>query len=208
MDTRNEETMVRQIEKSLSNNMSDNLFLTGRIMEPTKLPHRSNVVYDMVEDTKQKEITEQDYPLVSSEPFDKPVGISRAEYIRLAREACLRQLSNTQIYSKPYEANYMDIEPVETEEIHQKKAKAWKLFQAPMEADAVTPNENMQQELASFRSLIIRTVCAIILFLTIFVIDKFKLDLGMVTHELIEKYVTGMDTFQELEDSVVTWINK
>lgn len=208
MDTRNEETMVRQIEKSLSNNMNDNLFMAGRIMEPTKLSHRSNVVYDMVEDTKLKEITEQDYPLVSSDYIEKPQGITRAEYIRQAREACLRQLSNTQIYSKPYEANYMDIEPVETEQINQKKAKVWKLFQPPMEADTAIPSENLQQEVASFRSLIVRTVCAILLFLTIFIIDKFKLDLGMVTHELVEEYVTGMDTFQELEDSVVTWLNK
>lgn len=208
MDTRNEETMVRQIEKSLSNNMSDNLFLAGRIMEPAKSSHRSNVVYDMGEDSKGKELTDQEYPLVSSDYIDKPQGISRAEYIRQAREACLRQLSNTQIYSKPYETNYMDVEPAETEQIHQKKAKAWKLFQPPMEADTGTPSENMQQEVASFRSLIVRTVCAILLFLTIFIIDKFKLDLGMVTHEIIEEYVTGMDTFQELEDSVVTWLNK
>jgi hypothetical protein len=131
--------------------------------------------------------------------------LSRAEYIRQAREACLRQLSNSQVYSKPYDVNYMDPEPINQEQVNNKQAKALKLFNTDSDAGDPAIDENTPQEIASFRNLIIRTVCAIVLFLTVFIIDKFELKIGNITHIMIQDYVTGNDSLQGLEDILVTW---
>lgn len=188
MDTKNEDTMVRQIEKNLSNNINDNLFITGRIFD--------------------QEPSNQEYPLVSTEHLDKTVPtISRAEYIRQAREACLRQLSSSQVYSKPYDVNYMLPETIESEpQQNSKKAKVWDIFKEGDRTAEITGDVDSPQEIASFRSLIIRTICAIVLFISIFIIDKFNLKIGDLTGNTIQEYVTGNDSLQSLEDIVVTWL--
>lgn len=205
MDTKSEDKIVRQIEKSLSNNINENLFLTGRVFENNKTPNKNNTALMAAENLKEKETEREDIPLVSTDYIsDSQITLSRAEYIRQAREACLRQLSNTQIYSRPYDVHYPDTEEENTEQFNNNKAKAWNLFHekelsASKEADS-------PQDIASFRSLIIRTVCAILLFISVFIIDKFELTIGNLTHGMIQEYVTGNDTLQNLENIIVTWL--
>lgn len=206
MSNKNEDNMVRLIEKNLSNNINNDLFLTGRIFESSKPtvnqsdPSGKNRA-NMHETSEQPE----DYPLVVNDYVDvMSPSISRAEYIRQAREACLRQLSSSQIYSKPYESNYMLTDKQDQEQQTDRRAKPWKLFQETQSTEGA--QEASQQELASFRFLIIRTVCAIILFLTIFIIDKFDLKIGDFTSARIQEYIVGRDTLQSLEDIVVTWL--
>ena len=88
MDNKNEDTLVRQIEENLSNQINEN------------------------------------YPLFTNDYINNtPITLSRAEYIRQAREACLRQLSNAQVYSRPYDVNYMDTETLNPEQNTNKKQK-------------------------------------------------------------------------------------
>lgn len=207
MDIKNEDTMVRQIEKNLSNNINDNLFLTGRIAENNRLPMKDK--YDMEAEAKKTGAGDPDYPLVSYDYISTiPTTVSRAEYIRQAREACLRQLSNVQLYSRPYDVNYMDaaVEGTQQQQLEHKKAKVWKLFHDSTFPEGRPAEENSPQEIAAFRSLIVRMVCAIVLFLAVFLIDKFEFKLGNITHTMIREYVTANDTFQGLEDIFVTWI--
>ncbi|HWT76851.1 MAG TPA: hypothetical protein VN258_19295 [Mobilitalea sp.] len=204
MDTKSEDKIVRQIEKSLSNNINENLFLTGRVFDHNRTSVNGNTALAVTDNPKNKEAEQEEYPLVSKDYIsDSPITISRAEYIRQAREACLRQLSNTQIYSRPYDVNYM--EPVEEspEQFNNKKAKAWNLFH---EEEAASKEVDTPQEIASFRFLIIRTICAVVLFLTIFLIDKFEFTIGNLTPGMIQEYVTGNDSLQSLEDFIVTWL--
>ena len=215
MDTQNEDKIVRQIEKNLSNNINDNLFLTGRIYEnnqPMTRDGKTPAILDENRENKDKEDkenkeTNQDYPLVSYDYISSsPATMSRAEYIRQAREACLRQLSDQQIYTRPYDINYMEPVPDNSEQINHKKAKAWSLFHDETFSSAQHREEESPQEIAAFHSLIIRTVFAIVLFLSIFVIDKFEFKIGKVTTQVIEEYVTGKDSLQNLEDIIVTWL--
>lgn len=239
MDTKNEDTMVRQIEKNLSNNLNDSLFLTGKAYDSSRPPAKNSTVINWSENTntlkatsggkgtdtsksngimrnnKPTKISEnensereanQEYPLVSNDYISNIPGISRAEYIRQARESCLRQLSSIQIYSKPYDVNYMDSETASDEQLNQKKAKAMKLFQNNEEEENSKPKENTILEFASYRSLIIRSACAIVLFLGIFAFDKFNFKVGDFSNSTIQEYVMDNDALQELEDMIVTWL--
>jgi hypothetical protein len=203
--TKIEDTMVRQIEKSLSNNINENLFLTGRVYENNKPPVNSNTIYEIdnqsLTDTNNLEYAPVNYGYINDNP-----ALSRAEYIRQAREACLRQLSATQVYSRPYEVNYPDMEAQNSDQLTHKKAKAFRLFQSGTELNNTTAEENTPQEIASYRSLIIRTVCAVVIFLSIFIIDKFELKIGGLTHHIIQQYVTGNDALQQLENILVAWL--
>jgi hypothetical protein len=207
VDTKSEDTIVRQIEKNLSNNINENLFLSGRLIENSKTPAKSNGALEAVRESKDTGNDNPDYPLVSYDHITNTPTLSRAEYIRQAREACLRQLSNTQVYSRPYDVNYMDTEARDSEQLNKKKAKVMKLFHNEAEEEEASAlEENTPQELASYRSLIIRSVCAIVLFLSIFLIDKFDIKIGNLTQKMIQDYVTGNDTLKQLEDILVTWL--
>ena len=171
MDNKNEDTLVRQIEENLSNQINEN------------------------------------YPLFTNDYINNtPITLSRAEYIRQAREACLRQLSNAQVYSRPYDVNYMDTETLNPEQNTNKKQKTWKLFQEGTEVAHPRSDDNSAKEIASFRSLVIRMVFAVVLFVAIFIIDNFELKIGNITNEVIQEYVTGNDQLQELENILVTWL--
>lgn len=212
MDTHSEDTIVRQIEKNLSNNINEKLFLPGKTYESTKIPARSTSVFEKIEDAEVVETKEQELPLVSNENLNYSPSISRAEYIRQAREACLRQLSSLQVYNRPYESNYLLQEEQSPEQVTNKKAKLTSLFHNEIEDENEDKNEDKdkeeesQKELASYRSLIIRGVCAIVLFIGVFIIDKFQFKIGNLTHSMIQEYVTGKDTLQVLEDILVTWL--
>lgn len=202
MDTKSEDTIVKQIEKNLSNNMNESLFLSGRVYESNK-PMVKGFRTEKPEETLDKENEYEDYPLVSNENIINSPTISRAEYIRQAREACLRQLSESQVYSRPYDVNYMDSETQTVEQMNNKKAKLINLY--TNEEEAAVKEENTPQEIAAYRSLIIRSVCAIVLFLSVFIIDKFEIKIGDFTHSVIQEYVTGNDSLEDLEDIFVAW---
>ncbi|MDD3173886.1 MAG: hypothetical protein PHF63_09525 [Herbinix sp.] len=206
MDMKHEDTMVRQIEENLTNNMNDNLFLTGRTVENNKISVKNNNSYNRAEEVKNSGEERPDYPLFSNDYIINSTGLTRAEYIREAREACLRQLSATQLYGRPYDVNYMEADSVSNEQLNHKRAKVMKMFHNGAYEDNKKREENTVQEVGAYRSLIIRSVLAIVLFLSIFAFDKFDLKIGNVTNKTIQEYVTGNDALQDLENILVTWL--
>ncbi len=237
MDNKSEDSMVRQIEKNLSQNMNDNLFLVGK--EPdTRMNQQTNSLHVndktarpgtmnayRVEETyfggnnkikRDISVHDPEFPLVSYDHINDSLAVSRAEYIRQAREACLRQLSDLQVYSKPYDVNYMNPESDAAQESIPKKAKTWNLFREGHEdrpednrysMDTVKRSEDgTPQELAAFRFLVARMVCAVVLFLTIFIIDKLDLKIGSLSNEKVQEYITQNDMMDNIEDYIVTWL--
>ncbi|HHV12250.1 MAG TPA: hypothetical protein GXX75_18390 [Clostridiales bacterium] len=237
MDNRSEESMVRQIEKNLSQSMNENLFLVGKEPEnrmnrqansPVMTKRTSNpgtMNAFQVEETyfnggnkikRDISIEDPEFPLVSYDHItDSLSTIPRAEYIRQAREACLRQLSDLQVYSRPYDVNYMGQETVAPEEAAPKRTKTWNLFRegheerSPEEPRQITDakmEENTPQELAAFRFLIVRMVCAVVLFLSVFIFDKLELKIGNLTNEKVQEYITQNDVMDNIENYIVTWL--
>lgn len=206
MDLRSEDTIVRQIEQNLSNNMNDNLFQTGRATPTSRAITRKNQVTDKSEEALAFGEASQEVPLVSYDYINNSQGLTRAEYIRQAREACLRQLSATQIYSRPYDVNYIDPEEASSEQLDQKKAKVMRMFHNGLEDENIKEKVNSNPRINAYRSVIIRSVCAVALFLTIFVIDKYDIQIGNITNKMIQEYVMGNDALKDLENILVTWL--
>ncbi|MHB8129159.1 MAG: hypothetical protein ACYDEX_09190 [Mobilitalea sp.] len=208
MDSKVEDKIVRQIEKNLSNNINESLFLTGRVYEKDNNKAIGISTFNSPEIISNSAELQQDNPAVSFEYINQsPTTLSRAEYIRQAREACLRQISSIQSSARAYEVNYPEEDLQSSEQLNRKKSKALRLFQEGSIAEDVLPKEDTPQEIASFRYLIIRTICAIVLFLSIFIFDKFDFKIGNFTPKVIQEYVTGNDSLQDLEDLLVTWLD-
>jgi len=210
MDTNMEDKMYHQIQKSLSNNINENLFTSGKTIDKEKLPLVRSSVIEPTNITKEGKNTENEYLSESFEYISQPSTLPRAEYIRQAREACLRQLSNQSI--RMMDTYSPEIEEQDISLQNKKKAKALKLFKDSEKAlrspwnRSASGEENSLQELASFQSIIIRTICAIVLFLFIFLIDKFEFSLGNFSKVLVREYITGNDRLLQLEEIVVSWL--
>lgn len=202
MDKRVEDKMVQQIEKNLHNSIDENMFLMGKSFDRDKSQKRSR--NEGAQRTISDEKNESENPLVSLEYHNPAIPVSRAEYIRQAREACLRQLSTMQSTARAYDSYYLDsaLQNVETEQ--GKKSGSSRLFQEGTDMG----REESLQEIAAFRFLVIRMVCAMVLFLSIFLIDKFNVRIGEFSSARIEEYVSGKDSMKELEEFVINLLKE
>jgi len=102
--------------------------------------------------------------------------LTRAELINQARQACLRQMNTTNVTGR---------------------VKGFK---------DTAETESRPEEIASYRYLIIRTVCAVVIFISIFIIDRIKLDWGTFSYETIRHYVTGNNHLKALEELIASWL--
>ena len=196
MDSNFDDKIINQIETGLSNQMNESLFTTG-LEKINSSDTQENAEY-----------ADRNYDYTGNQ---MPT-LSRAEYIRQARAACLRQLNNIQDRTGSYEDYSLDTDTFAQEKPNKKKARGLGLFQEgsspvqTMSAGSRGYEENLPKEIASYRALIIRTVCAILIFLLIFAFDRFDLAIGQFTSESVREYVTSNDTLKKLEELVVTWL--
>lgn len=189
MDTGYEDMMYRQVEKSLSNNINDKLFVPIELAEKPNYKEHVN-----------KHIEDESVNNAINEYKDERPRLSRAEYILQAREACLRQMNTFNTTSRLSDMYVVDEKPGKSSYRSNKRNEMDRLFYDGSEA------EDLPDEIASYKSLIIRTVCAVVIFISIFIIDKVKLDWGAFSYESIRQYVTGNNQLKVLEDILVSWL--
>lgn len=210
MDSNFEDKMYHQIERSLSNNINEDLFSTGKVFERDKIPILNSTVnqpsasiYDGT--VKKQEIIDT----IEQDNRNQP-PLSRAEYIRQAREACLRQLTAQNAFrvdqSLPMINDETGLASVQKKKKYIKPLEENESLASPLWNPAREKEDASPQEIASFRFLIIRMVCAVVIFLSIFIIDKLDIQIGKLTNDLIKEYVTGKDALQKLEEIVVSWL--
>ena len=213
MDTSYEDNMYRQIENSLSNNINDRLFVPIEMIDRPTFRGKSNkqsvdtISYDEETVKKEPDFLEvykanEDRGDVGNDAVEyreEEPRLSRAEYIIQAREACLRQMSLMDSSGRPYDDYGNDLDSIYSTHERKKRSKVERLFND-------TEEEVPPEELASFRSLIIRTVCAAVIFTSIFIIDKVKVEWGVFSYETIQRYVTGNNQLKVLEELIVSWL--
>jgi hypothetical protein len=204
MDNKVEDKMVKQIEKNLHNSIDENLFLTGRIYNKDNPQKKSQNFGTQKAIQTEKDATGEN-PLVSLEYHNPAIPVSRAEYIRQARESCLRQLSTMQSTARAYDSYYLDTALQNAEVEQNKKSRTNRLFHEGLE---MGKDEESLQEIAAFRFLIVRMVCALVIFLSIFLIDKFDFRIGEFSSAKIEEYVSGKDNMKQLEEFVITLLKE
>lgn len=235
MDSNAEEKIYHQIEKNLSNNIDDSIFTTGQIYEDRNLPERGNSLFGhpvtsyepksirqdtvklepvrqgalRVEQARQEQarpdevLPEQLRQEQDREDNRTSAGfpsLSRDEYIRQARESCLRQMSALQAQSRSM-MDYSYATEIQNTNIPSKRKAN------PIKIPKNGIQENTAKEVASFRSLIIRTICAVVIFLSIFIIDKLKIEWKNFTYETVREFITENDTLAELETKIVSWLD-
>ncbi len=181
MDTSYEDRMYQQIEKSLTNNINDRFVPIEIIDQPSFSNSKT------VDSTSEYEEEQQ--------------SLSRAEYILQAREACLKQL-NTLTSTRINDLYIGNEDTTSSSPGKKSKDKSSKLFYEGSD------EESSSEELASFRFLIIRTICAAVIFLSIFTIDKVKMDWGGISYNTINNYLTDNNHFKKIEDIIVSLLNK
>lgn len=118
---------------------------------------------------------------------------SREEYIKLARESCLKNLGNN---------------PRETDSNKNNKVKSVSLPYSYEKNDYgrdsfFIPSEKLNINQKWMRNLLIRSICALVLFLTIFLIDKFEIKYKDLSSQSIETIVTSSKGFDATEDYFV-----
>ncbi len=172
MDSKTEENFYRQIEKSLANNMNEGLIqkTQERFFKPR-------------EDYEPQEATKSFIP------------VSREEYIRQAREACLRQLNS--LHAQEIRSN---VQAVEADVIPEGRKSKLFSFHPDTEGTASL------KEAKAFRLLIIRTVIAAVIFLCIFLFDKLKVEWNSFNYTTVRQYITQKDVLSDLETKIVSWL--
>lgn len=218
MDTGYEDKIYRQIEKSLADNLNEKLYVPIEMIDKSTYTERKNkhekdlssykkdnIQEDPILNSNRKEYEDKsknnyNYDKYYDEYNEDVPTMSRAEYIRRAREACLRQMNTIDNYGRIIDNYINEEEPYNPLFGKKKKDKVTKLFQEGRE------EEDMPDEIASYKSLIIRTVCAVVIFISIFIIDKVKVDWGNFSYETIKHYVTGNNQLKTFEEIIVSWL--
>lgn len=219
MDMQMEDKYVKQIEQNLSKQMEMDLFATGKInrgelrprnldpvreAEPVRelVPVRKTVeligTRDLLSSNLEKE------PVVETRDIALGPMITRAEYIRQAREACMRQMNETQYAPQQNQVDESANIGLETMyPRHRRREESYWNTPAARSREEDTP-----QELASFRSLVIRTACAAFICAAVIVIDLLDIKIGGVSTEVVREYVVGKDYLRSLEEAITTFIKK
>lgn len=213
MEVSYEDKIYRQIEKNLANNINDKLYVPIEMIDMSTYKENKNKHTDPV---PYKEDIKGEDPLVinnsnsSKDMLENQINVdgysqegarlSRAEYIRQAREACLRQLSAMDTSARAINYNIGEEELNNPLIGKKKRDKVTKLFQEG------SLEEDIPDEVASYRSLILRTVFAAVIFLSIFIIDKVKVNWGGFSHEAIKDYITANNQLKVLEEIIVSWL--
>ncbi len=122
--------------------------------------------------------------------------LSRNEYIRLARESCTRNLSynggNIKNNGMGKSKGYLKTE----------KLKAWDY--ADLKNRQGMAENRFIMSAASLKSLLIRLICALVLFLVIFLIDAFDIKINSFNSRYIQDLVTSNQSMDKAENFFVS----
>ncbi|WMJ88137.1 hypothetical protein [Anaerocolumna sp. MB42-C2] len=127
-------------------------------------------------------------------------ALSRDEYIRMARESCNRNAGYNSSNSKNHGTNknkgYLNSE----------KFRTWDQA-APVSRHNLS-EDGLNMTAVNIKSLLIRTICALILFLTVFIFDKFDLKVNTFNTKYIQDMVTSNQSINQAEDYFVSLFEK
>lgn len=126
-------------------------------------------------------------------------AVSRDEYIRLARESCTRNLS-------PNGSNRNHGGNKNKGYINTDKMKTWDKAEDYHKSDFADTGIKMAP--ITIKSLLIRVICAMLLFLTIFIIDKFDVKIKTFDSNYIKELVSSNQTIDEAEHFFVSLYEK
>ncbi|MGB8453834.1 MAG: hypothetical protein WCD89_16105 [Anaerocolumna sp.] len=120
-------------------------------------------------------------------------ALSRDEYIRLARESCTRNLSSGG-GNKNHGVNKNNMKA--------EKLRSWD--QNDMNNGFSLTNTGLNITSINIKSLLIRLICAFILFLSVFIIDKFNVKVKTFDSKYIQDLVSSDQSIDQAENFFVS----
>ncbi len=127
-------------------------------------------------------------------------ALSRDEYIRMARESCNRNVGYNSSNAKNHGTNknkgYMNSE----------KFRTWDQADSMNRYNLSESGFNMTN--VNLKSLLIRTICALILFLAVFIFDQFDLKVNTFNTKYIKDMVTSSQSIEQAEDYFVSFFKQ
>ncbi len=129
------------------------------------------------------------------EDFSVP---SRAEYIKLARESCTRNLNAPSGNSKNNGKMKDENNNIKFNLFKKRDTTDYYNF---TQGEFDIPNSSM-------RLFLIRTICAFMLFLTVFIIDKLNIEFKGISSNFIQQLVSSNQGIEDAENFLVSLFDK
>jgi hypothetical protein len=123
---------------------------------------------------------------------------SRAEYIRLARESCTRNLG----------ANHSGKNNNQYKELQKEQKRALSTYVKTETYQTTVPGEDTILPVIHFKPILIRVICCALIFLSVFIIDKFDITIKNFTSATVEEYITSNAGIEEAQNFLVSLYEK
>lgn len=119
---------------------------------------------------------------------------SRAEYIRLARESCTKNLGLN--HAGKNHNSYKDLQ--------REQKKALSTYAKTETFRTSLPGEEIILPVFPMKIILIRLICCALIFLTVFIIDKFDITIKNFSSETIKEYISSNQGVEEAQDFFVS----
>jgi len=116
------------------------------------------------------------------------IALSRDEYIQMARESCVKNLHSDGGTNK--------------NELHRKTPNNYSIYKN----SELFSGMNIKS--SGMRSLLIRTICVLVLFLSILMVDKLKISIRTFNSDFIKNAIVSNEGVEKAEDFFVSVFKK
>lgn len=123
---------------------------------------------------------------------------SRAEYIRLARESCTRNLGSN--HSGKYSNQY--------KELQREQKKALSAYTKTEINHQSLPGDDYALPVFHYKTLLIKIICCALIFLSVYIIDKFDISYKNFSSTTVKEYISSNEGIEEAQNFFVSIYEK
>lgn len=123
---------------------------------------------------------------------------SRAEYIRLARESCTRNLGSYNLGKNhnPYK------------ELQKEQRKVLSSYAKTETYQTSLPGEETVVPAFRVKSILVKLICCALIFLSVFIIDKFDITVKNFSSNTVKEYIASNEGMEQAQNFFVTMYEK
>lgn len=123
---------------------------------------------------------------------------SRAEYIRLARESCTRNLGS----------NHSGKNNNQYKEMQKEQRRALSTYAKTETYETTLPDVDSILPVFHFKPVLIRVICCALIFLSVFIIDKFDITIKNFNSNTVKEYISSNEGIEEAQNFFVSLYEK
>ncbi len=123
---------------------------------------------------------------------------SRAEYIKLARESCTRNLG----------MNHAGKNSNQYKELQREQKRALAAYAKTESYHDALPGENYTLPVIHYKTLLIKVICCALIFLSVFILDKFDITYKNFSSNTVKEYISSTGGIEEAQNFFVSIYEK